>query len=412
MGASWLTRRGRDVLNDSWTGLRLATTAAVGLWLGDALLLVATRGHASWGQWVEGVGSALFVAVVAASLVGGLVGPVVVPVARGIARGTRSWWAQRSVDGRVPAHELTAYGLALGAVVAVGGMAVHHEMGLVLVGFARADTTELALTISHLAFVALVALLWPFTLGTARRATALLARVRGLRWLLARTGRVLGALAVAAAVPVVLLAVVYRQELAALPWLACAPFLAVPAVLFAAARVPRLRPPWGTRSTRVALAVFCAAVLGSMVAAARMRPETSTAQAIAFDRAWSGRWGYEVATFALDFDRDGQIHVLGGGDCAPFDPRRYSGAVDIPGNQIDEDCDGTDQTSLTFGSRPRTAFPAGAAVPPRPNVILITIDALGAPRLAALGDDRPSLMPNVDRFAASSKVFSHCFSQG
>ena len=104
--------------------------------------------------------------------------------------------------------------------------------------------------------------------------------------------------------------------------------------------------------------------------------------------------------------------MLGGGDCAPCAPRRHSGAVDIPGNRIDEDCDGADQTSLAFHSRPRLAFPAGPAIPQKPNVILITIDGLGAPRLAALGGDHPALMPNVDRFAASSKLFSHCFSQG
>jgi hypothetical protein len=63
---------------------------------------------------------------------------------------------------------------------------------------------------------------------------------------------------------------------------------------------------------------------------------------------------------ALDFDRDGQISILGGGDCAPFNPHRHAGAPDIPGNGIDEDCDGTDRPPMFLPKPVNRSF--GSAV--------------------------------------------------
>ena len=45
-----------------------------------------------------------------------------------------------------------------------------------------------------------------------------------------------------------------------------------------------------------------------------------------------------------DVDRDGYSGMFGGRDCAPFDSSRHPGAHDIPGNGIDENCDGRDAT--------------------------------------------------------------------
>jgi len=47
----------------------------------------------------------------------------------------------------------------------------------------------------------------------------------------------------------------------------------------------------------------------------------------------------------------------------------------------------------------------------RPTIVLVTIDALGAPRLKALGG-QTALMPNLDEFANRSALFTHCFTQG
>jgi len=83
-----------------------------------------------------------------------------------------------------------------------------------------------------------------------------------------------------------------------------------------------------------------------------------------------------VVRFANDLDGDGFGSLLGEGDCAPLDPAIHPGAIDIPDNGIDENCDGHD-----FSLRAAAAAPgADRAVPPRFrkdwNVLLLTIDDL------------------------------------
>jgi hypothetical protein len=112
----------------------------------------------------------------------------------------------------------------------------------------------------------------------------------------------------------------------------------------------------------------------------------------------------------LDFDRDGYSALLGGGDCNDFDARIHPGAIDIPGDGIDQDCDGRD-----------AIVPPPPPPPPRPldletwrasptvravldktrgmNVVLVTVDALrfdllapGAPHR----DDFPRITELLD----------------
>ena len=100
----------------------------------------------------------------------------------------------------------------------------------------------------------------------------------------------------------------------------------------------------------------------------------------------------------LDFDGDGASAFLGGGDCDDRDPTRYPGAIDIPGDGIDQDCDGVDAVAPP---RPVVIAPAPqrAEIPRDLPLVLITVDALRADLLAPGAphrDDFPNLAALLD----------------
>jgi arylsulfatase A-like enzyme len=398
------------VARRAWVGLRYALGAACGLWVGDVLVMLAGRGGASWAQWATGLGAALFVSASAGAVVGAFAGPVLVPIVERAAASVRAWALRLREQGSAAGRVLAGQAVAAIALAALASLVAHRLVVAVLFGVARADTTELALTGSHLVLAVVLVCSWPVAFRTARAVVGAAGRVPGVRWLLDRVWRVVVASVLPVLVAAGIGAFIYRTELAALPWLAFAPLaLIVPGALVTR-DLPRLHPPWGRRLTRVGLCLLALVLAASVFAAVRLRPESATEQVLAFDRAWSGRWAYAVWTLALDVDRDGQINVLGGGDCAPFDPRRHAGAPEVPGNGVDEDCDGADLSATTL--RPRFApFVSPAAFPSRPTIVFVTVDALAAPRLQPLGHP-VSLMPNVDALAERSMLFTHCFSQG
>jgi hypothetical protein len=89
-----------------------------------------------------------------------------------------------------------------------------------------------------------------------------------------------------------------------------------------------------------------------------------------------------------DFDGDGSSGLLGL-DCDDFDPRRSPTAEDWPGNGVDEDCSGADARLVP---PPRVSAPSLASESrPRPDVFLVTVDALRADALA--------WMPRTSRWA-------------
>lgn len=79
---------------------------------------------------------------------------------------------------------------------------------------------------------------------------------------------------------------------------------------------------------------------------------------------------------ANDFDRDGFGTVLGEADCAPFDARINRGAIDIPDDGIDQNCDGHDfsMSALAVPNTPTIPVPAEFKRPW--NVLLLTIDTV------------------------------------
>jgi arylsulfatase A-like enzyme len=103
-----------------------------------------------------------------------------------------------------------------------------------------------------------------------------------------------------------------------------------------------------------------------------------------------------------DFDRDGVATrwVVGGSDCDDFDPEIHPGALDWPDNGIDENCNGHDAHARPIAPSAEPTLPPGLKLGPtgKPNLVLITIDALRADHVSAYGYARRTT-PNLDRLA-------------
>jgi hypothetical protein len=170
-----------------------------------------------------------------------------------------------------------------------------------------------------------------------------------------------------------------------------------------AARV-RTRARWSGRAAGV---LVLAALAPSLLLDAR---DTRTLQAFA-GRRWPSLL-LSLARTATDFDRDGYSSLFGGGDCAPFDPRRQPLAPEIPGNGIDDNCIAGDaKTVIEPPDRPL------AARGPAPmDVVLVTIDSLRADHVGLYNSAyrRPKHRTTMllDAWAKDAVVFKNAYTPG
>lgn len=118
-----------------------------------------------------------------------------------------------------------------------------------------------------------------------------------------------------------------------------------------------------------------------------------------------------LLTKAFDGDGDGFSRYYLGGDCDPNDPTMHVGAVDMPGNGKDENCDG-------FDTPPDAPIPRPSlfAEPPKPaqigryNVLWIVVDAMRPASMSVYGAQRQTT-PMLTQFARSAVVFENAYVQ-
>ena len=196
-----------------------------------------------------------------------------------------------------------------------------------------------------------------------------------------------------------------------------------------------------------AVALSCAVVLVVVIAfgaGARLSDASPAFRAIE-QGALGLRLGLRVARAASDRDGDGFSAAFGGGDCDDHRADVYPGAEEVPGNGVDENCEGGDAPAVATDDAPVAGDDDGddgdAAKPPGPapkgpaaktpdgagtgkpgapgapfagNILIITIDAFRGDRLGVAGYGRPagkSLTPNLDALARRGAYFPHVWSQ-
>jgi arylsulfatase A-like enzyme len=186
-------------------------------------------------------------------------------------------------------------------------------------------------------------------------------------------------------------------------------FLAVEGLFL---RIYALRPAaWaGSRGERITAWFVRALLLGAAIGAAVLSVRWKGAPGVtAQGRVTPTAAG---ALRALtDVDRDGISSLYGGKDCAPFNPRRSPSAKDVPGNGVDEDCDGQDAAEGA-ALAPLTTYSGKAPAPAgkRLNVLLLVIDSLRADHVGLYGY-KQATTPHIDEIGKDAWVFTRALSQ-
>ncbi len=134
----------------------------------------------------------------------------------------------------------------------------------------------------------------------------------------------------------------------------------------------------------------------------------------------SSKYVLHILEKASDFDSDGFPAFPVALDCAAFDPEINPLAREVPDNGIDENCDGEDSIPTLAPRHGGGVAGQSDAETPReydyklphvkPDLILVTVDALRADHLGFMGYHRDT-SPDLDDLAEHGLIFTAAFSQ-
>jgi arylsulfatase A-like enzyme len=389
-------------------GILLFTSALVGTLLSLPEVLLLALGGADVPGLLAGSLLVMASSAVLGQLAAGALHLVLAGAVRGgsrrVGESALAWLSHLALEEGAPAESrrLLAWQCALAVLLAAAALAWYHSTLWVRSHFHDAALGSLAVGLAH-AMLLLVAVVMSRITWRA---------VMGFLSFLEVPSRPFPLVVVV--LPTLLVLVVGLAVAAILglrladDWsLAWVPQLLVVALASSGAAVLSLRafrelPRWGIGLIPAPLLVLAA--LGNLDAA------TAPVQAL-------GNLSDVVlgeASELTDVDGDGFGGWFGGTDCRPFDADISPGSLEIPGNGIDENCNGQDGAETAEEEGVQAESWRGRLtrlLPEPPNILLVTWDAGRADRLSCYGYQRKTT-PFIDKLAGGAALFLEAYAAG
>jgi len=177
----------------------------------------------------------------------------------------------------------------------------------------------------------------------------------------------------------------------------------------------------GTGISPYVAAAVASVTLGTGIGAVGDGLEGVTQRKLIAARGGKGYDLVQVWRRAFDLDGDGNSRFLGGNDCDDSDAGRHPGMTEVPGDGIDQDCDGKDAVVVAAEVKaPAADVTAWRATPEvravldrtkEMSIVLFTIDALRADILDPATVDRTEF-PNLTALLAESVWFTRAIAPG